>query len=114
MFTCTDCGPTTRRHAAHGRCTRCDKAWRLGYQTRRAGNARLADAVIEDATWIADNGGSLSEAARRLGFPSGPALERQLARWEQRDLAARLRNREPLPIDSGKLNSRLATQGLAS
>lgn len=62
--------------------------------------ARLhdVDALIEDATFIADTGAGLTEAARRLGFTNAATLERYLHRLHQYTLAARLRANDPLPV----------------
>lgn len=47
-------------------------------------------AVIEDAEWIAQHGGGIEEAARRLDFSNGDMLDKYLRRRDRPDLVRRL------------------------
>lgn len=49
------------------------------------------DVVIEDAEFIATTGGSLEQAAQRLGYTQPGNLADTLTRWGRRDIAERLR-----------------------
>lgn len=60
--------------------------------------ARDETAVIEDATFLADTGTSLTEAAARLGFPTDEALAKWLRLHGQRALANRLQAHNPAAV----------------
>lgn len=64
--------------------------------------AEQAPQIIEDAEFIADNYGGLTEAARRLGFNTPAALEKYLTREGRKDLVRRLHHYDPIP--DGVLN----------
>lgn len=63
-------------------------------RTRPGSQRRIAD-FLEDVSWMAATGESLSGAARRLDTQPA-SLERRLTRSGAHDLAAALRANEPL------------------
>lgn len=61
------------------------------------------EAVIEDATFLADTGEGLTQVARRIGMSPG-ALERRLYHHGRADLFARLAANEAPASDTNLLN----------
>lgn len=59
-----------------------------------AGRTIHADVTLEDLTFLASTGASLTEAAHRAGFASREALDKWLRRHKQVELLTRLLNQE--------------------